>query len=1729
MRARSVIGVAVVAVLVAGISAAVPARVAAASGSTLFVQSFANNTVNSSYPVALPALPTGISGTNVACLTASGNTSSGVLRSCPSSNDINGLGKLRLTAATTSQEGGVFAATSVPTSQGIDATFNTYQYGGTGADGIAFVLAAVNPADPLSPANMGESGGALGYSASAGSSLVGLADGYMGIGLDVHGNFSNSVYQGTGCTNPSYISTNNKQVPGQVVIRGPGNSLAGYCAINSTATTTSSPPLTLRALLRPLSVVPVEVTINPTAASFTTASGITVAAGTYKVVFTPVGGSATTLTGTLPTVPSGLYPSSSWTTSAGIPKQLAFGWVGSTGGLTDFHEVDLANVVSFTPTPQLAVTQTSYSATSPALGAPVTYTVNPSVSASGASETSSISVSETLPAGVTPTGAYGTGWTCATPVGQVITCTNSNTPFAAGSALAPITVEGIVTASGVTSSTIQSGSTVTASSSDGNPGIATSTTVGTLPTAPSGITLSSTSGTISGGNAVTISGSNISTATVIYIGTTSQQQAGTPIVLLPCTSGPAAGCFTVNANGTISISSMPAMSSATTVNVTVVTLGIAGVATYAYTDKPGTPTAPTASAGITSATVTWTAPASNNSPITSYIVTPYISGVAQTPVTFDASTTTRTLTGLTAGASYTFTVAAVNAIGTGAASPQSNAVVPYTLPGAPTIGAVTAGDSAATVTWTAPASNGGAAITGYVVTPYIVGVAQAPQTFNSAATTESVTGLTPGTSYTFKVAAINAAGTGPASAMSSAVTVNAGPSLTFAAPPAGEVSIGYSDALTAAGGTGALTWSVSAGSLPPGLSLNPGTGVLSGNPTAGGSYPFTVKVTDTAGGTATKGATVVIAAVPSLSNPPPPAAQAAVAYSDALTVAGGTGPFTWAVSSSNLPPGLSLSASTGVISGTPASAGLYTFAVRVKDSFGLTATQGLSISVATGPLVIAATANTSTATQGGVVGYTITITNTAATAYSGVTYTVPLSHVLDDAAYNGDAAATSGTVSFVSRNLTWTGSLAAGAAATVTFSVTVSNPYTGNGTLAFTLTSPTTGTNCPAGGTESRCTVSVPVSALTITQAASVPAAAPGTVVGYTVTVTNSGAVAYTGATFTDPLAGVLDDAAYNGNAAATSGSVSYASPNLTWAGSLAAGASATITFSVTINNPDTGNRVLTSTITSGTAGSNCPAGGTDPRCTATVNVMVLTITNTVNTVSATPGSTVQYTITVVNSGTASYTGASITDSLSGLLDDATYNGDATASAGSLSYTSPNLTWTGNLAAGATATITFTATVNNPDTGNRILATLITSAAAGSNCAAGSTSPSCATTVPVAVLTMTNVASTGTTTPGAVVRYTVTVANTGQVALSDITFSLPLAGVLDDASYGNDAGASAGLVSFTSPVLSWTGDLDPGQSATITFSVTVNNPDAGDKVLASTLTSATPGSTCPASGPAPAACTATVTVLVPALAITKTASSSTTTPGATLQYTITVANTGQTPYTPATVTDNLTSVLSDAAYNSDAAATAGTTSYTSPVLTWAGTLAPGGTATITYSVTVSNPETGPTTMTNTAASTAPGSSCPPATSASQCTATTTIIAGPLTITAPASANLGAAPPGATIQDNLGTIQVTDDRGFGASWTATASSTGFTTGGGTPAETIPVGNATYTITSLSSATGPATFTNVTTATLSGNPQAVVSATQVNGNTTATWNPMINVTVPAGAIGGAYTATITHSVS
>src|SRR5204862_8282681 len=113
---------------------------------------------------------------------------------------------------------------------------------------------------------------------------------------------------------------------------------------------------------------------------------------------------------------------------------------------------------------------------------------------------------------------------------------------------------------------------------------------------------------------------------------------------------------------------------------------------------------------------------------------------------------------------------ATNAAGTGGQSGASNAATPATVPGAPTIGTATAGNGQATVSWTAPGSNGGSSIPGYTVTPFLAGVPGTASVFNSTATTQKVTGLTNGLAYTFKVAATNAVGTGAQSGASNAVT-----------------------------------------------------------------------------------------------------------------------------------------------------------------------------------------------------------------------------------------------------------------------------------------------------------------------------------------------------------------------------------------------------------------------------------------------------------------------------------------------------------------------------------------------------------------------------------------------------------------------------------------------------------------------------------------------------------------------------------------------------------------------------------------------------------------------------------------------------------------------------------------------------------------------------------------------------------------------------------------------
>lgn len=182
------------------------------------------------------------------------------------------------------------------------------------------------------------------------------------------------------------------------------------------------------------------------------------------------------------------------------------------------------------------------------------------------------------------------------------------------------------------------------------------------------------------------------------------------------------------------------------------------------------------------------------------------------------------------------------------------------------------------------------------------------------------------------------------------VTITAGLAITTASPlPNGAVGSAYQLQL-AASGVSPFTWAVTAGSLPPGFTLDPASGILSGTPTVATTYGFTVQLTDSTKTSVSKNFTLTIQPALAITTTSLANGQIGVAYSQNLSATGGTPPYLWALTGTgNLPPGLALDRSTGAITGAPASNGASKFTVQVTDSVGITATRPLSIAI--GPLI----------------------------------------------------------------------------------------------------------------------------------------------------------------------------------------------------------------------------------------------------------------------------------------------------------------------------------------------------------------------------------------------------------------------------------------------------------------------------------------------------------------------------------------------------------------------------------------------------------------------------------------------------------------------------------------------------------------------------------------------------------------------------------------------------------
>jgi hypothetical protein len=167
------------------------------------------------------------------------------------------------------------------------------------------------------------------------------------------------------------------------------------------------------------------------------------------------------------------------------------------------------------------------------------------------------------------------------------------------------------------------------------------------------------------------------------------------------------------------------------------------------------------------------------------------------------------------------------------------------------------------------------------------------------------------------------------------------PPLQFAGSSPSNTSVGaaYTANMTISGGKKPYTLSVVTNALPPGLSLDTATNVISGNPTTAGSYQFTMQVEDGSKKDAvvTRDYTIVVAAQGNfvICSTNLPVGSRGKVYSDQIVAQGGSAPYMWGISAGQLPPGLLLSA-TGTITGTPAARGDFAFTVAADDSAGTT-------------------------------------------------------------------------------------------------------------------------------------------------------------------------------------------------------------------------------------------------------------------------------------------------------------------------------------------------------------------------------------------------------------------------------------------------------------------------------------------------------------------------------------------------------------------------------------------------------------------------------------------------------------------------------------------------------------------------------------------------------------------------------------------------------------------------
>ena len=315
----------------------------AAHADELLIESFTNGTVSQPGDWVSGGTGSSISGwPGASCLTAGSDTTQTPIAGCGlDTPDAAGHGALRLTPAQGSSAGFALYNKALPTTGGLDITFDQAQYGGSGADGISFFLVdgSANLTQP------GAQGGGLGYTAGndgLGNYVDGVTHGLLAVGLDKWGNFSAPTSSGSGCAaGTGGGSQGPGQTPNVVSIRGEGNGTVGYCWLANSGN--------LGTMLsaggdRTDATVQVHIVIDP---STVATRHITVSLNGTQELQIPI------------------------TQALLDATSFKFGFAGSTGAVTDIHEVWNLTINSVIPVPSSTTTTEATTTTTTAAAEPV--------------------------------------------------------------------------------------------------------------------------------------------------------------------------------------------------------------------------------------------------------------------------------------------------------------------------------------------------------------------------------------------------------------------------------------------------------------------------------------------------------------------------------------------------------------------------------------------------------------------------------------------------------------------------------------------------------------------------------------------------------------------------------------------------------------------------------------------------------------------------------------------------------------------------------------------------------------------------------------------------------------------------------------------------------------------------------------------------------------------------------------------------------------------------------------------------------------------------------------------------------------------------------------------------------------------------------------------------------------------------------------------------------------